>query len=465
MANNYENNFFQPHNTPSDFIPPKSNLNYTKRIKLHFAAKFKIYLKISYGIVILAIFIFGLLTGMGYTISLQKKSEIQNQNVSFLVELYDTVKENHWDKITDEQLTNLYRLGVEKLTGKPQILKKPERASLVNLLDDWLNNYDQTKQQELVVTLGDAILASLSPQNRSRLYSNDKQQELRNKVNSTDPTTDLYFVLGVDKNAPPDKINQIYQNKITTLKDDTSAEAQQQLSSAKRAFETIGDPLARTTYDKTGAEPTIVYKICEPDILYLKIKQIAPTTIDEFKQRLQETANDNLKALIIDLRSNFGGNIDTLPYLAGFFIGHNQYAYDYFRKGETEPHKTVTEKISSLARFRRIIVLIDKGTQSTAEVLATTLKKYNIGILIGETTGGRGTVENFFPLKTIIKDNIEYSALIVKAVTLRDDNQPIEGRGVEPNISIKDKDWQQQLTDYYNDRNLTSITAELLVSK
>ncbi len=388
-----------------------------------------------------------------------------NPRVNFLLNIYDLITENYWDKITDEQLTNLYRLGAEKLSGNLQTLDSSKRSYLINLLDNWLKDYDETKQQELVTTLGDAVLASLTPNNRNRLYNNQKKQVLRNVSNNIDTETNLYSVLGINKNASAEQITQAYQTKVEQLSKESTPEAKQQLETTERAYQTLGNKDDRAIYDQTGAESTISERIIAPNILYLKIKQIAPTTIEEFKNKINNLANQNLNSLIIDLRGNFGGNIDTLPYLTGFFIGPNQYAYDYYRQGKSEPHKTITEKIPILKKIRKIIILIDKGTQSTAEVLATTLKKYNIGLLVGETTGGRGTVENFFPIKTRLNESVEYYALIVKAVVLRDDGQPIEGRGVEPNINIQDKDWQKQLTDYYNDTNLTSAIDKLITNK
>ncbi len=463
MAFNQTN--FLPHDSPSS-----SSINDKKSptIKNTLIKQNKVFLMISYSVLLGTVLMLGVSLGLWATkqaFTPQPTDNSSNPRVNFLLDIYDQIKTNYWDKTTDDQLINLYRLGVEKLSGEQQTVTMHDRRDLINLLERWLNNYEETKQQELTVTLGDAILASLTPLNRSRLYSNEKKQELRNVANSTDPNTNLYSILGVDKNAKTEEIAQTYQTKTEQLSKLSTPEVQQQLQTIERAYKTLSNATDRTIYDQTGAEPTISQNLIAPNVLYLKIKQIAPTTIDELKNKINSLTTQNSSSLIIDLRGNFGGAIDTLPYLTGFFIGPNQYAYDYFRQGEIEPRKSVTNKLTNLLPPRKITVLIDKETQSTAEVLAVTLKKYNVGLVIGETTRGWGTVENFFPIKTKIKDDVEYSALIVKNVVLRDDGQPIEGRGVEPNINIKSKDWQKQLATYYNDANLTITIVNLLNNK
>ncbi|MBI5466308.1 MAG: hypothetical protein HY974_03400, partial [Candidatus Kerfeldbacteria bacterium] len=100
-------------------------------------------------------------------------------------------------------------------------------------------------------------------------------------------------------------------------------------------------------------------------------------------------------------------------------------------------------------------------TQSSAEVMAATLKKYNVGVLMGGTTRGWGTIENVFPFKTILDPNETYSAFLVHSVTLREDGQPIEGRGVEPVIKLSEAKWPEQLLAYYNYPGLVEAVRQI----
>jgi C-terminal processing protease CtpA/Prc len=117
--------------------------------------------------------------------------------------------------------------------------------------------------------------------------------------------------------------------------------------------------------------------------------------------------------------------------------------------------------LASLVQYKKVVILVDEGSQSTAEVMASVLKKYNVGVLLGRKTKGWGTVERVFPLQTKFDDNESYSAFLVHTVTLREDGLPIEGNGVEPMISIDDKNWTNQLLEHFNSESLVSAVKEV----
>ncbi|MBI5734091.1 MAG: hypothetical protein HY973_04090 [Candidatus Kerfeldbacteria bacterium] len=390
----------------------------------------------------------------------------QNVYAQFLLEIYDTVKDNYWDKIDDKKLIKLYTLGVEKLTGQPQNTTPADRDELKQMLTGVIENIsDQDKQKNLTVTLGNLVLANLSPFERSRLFTSKTEKELRDNVSNIDKTVDLYKTLGVDKNTPPDKIKQTYEQKVNELAKDKSPEAQKKLADAGRAFATLGRTDSKKFYDQSGAETTVLSRVIEPDIFYLQLKKISPQTFDEFQTVTAMVTDKPLTSLILDLRGNIGGAIDILPYFLGFFIGQDQYGYELFHQGEPEPFKTKTGWLPSLAKYKKVVVLIDGQTQSSAEVIAATIKKYNVGVVIGSTTKGWGTVENTFPLKTTIDPTENYSAFLVHSLTLRDDNQPIEGRGVNPTIKLSDKNWPEQLMTYYNYGPLAEAVKQIIAGK
>ena len=114
-----------------------------------------------------------------------------------------------------------------------------------------------------------------------------------------------------------------------------------------------------------------------------------------------------------------------------------------------------------MVRYKKVIILIDENTQSTAELFASVLKKYNVGVLIGRRTKGWGTVERIFPIKQQIDPNETYSVFLVHSLTLREDGQPIEENGVEPTISIDDPDWKNQLFAYFHWQELAQVVEEI----
>jgi C-terminal processing protease CtpA/Prc len=371
--------------------------------------------------------------------------------VAFLLEVYDKINENYWQKPEENNLITLYEKGVEKITDQPQQWNCQDKQCVEKKLEEKMNGISSEKaKKEFAQQLADIVLANLQPFGRSRLYVQKDEIALQKRVtNQTDK--DYYQELEVDKEASVEKINQKAEEKIAQLMPQAteSPEVQEKINKIKEAQQVLGDEKAKENYDTAGIAPTIEYELIQPEILHLHLTKFSPTTLEDL-QRITEKFDqgEKLDTLIIDLRDNVGGAIDGLPYFLGPFIGNNQYAYQYYHQGENEDHKTKLGWLPSLVRYKKVVVLINENAQSSAEVFASVLKKYNVGILVGKTTKGWGTVERVFPIENQIAENEKYSMFLVHRLTLRADGQPIQSKGVEPHIDITKEDWQDKLYDY-----------------
>ena len=90
----------------------------------------------------------------------------------------------------------------------------------------------------------------------------------------------------------------------------------------------------------------------------------------------------------------------------GNFLGDKQPIFEFLHKGDYEPFKSMGNKSAGLGRIKQAVILIDNQTQSSAEMMASALKKFHFGVLIGENTKGWGTVEKIFNLENIIIINL-----------------------------------------------------------
>ncbi len=188
---------------------------------------------------------------------------------------------------------------------------------------------------------------------------------------------------------------------------------------------------------------------------------MSPTTLREFALSVDSASTTpGLDSMILDLRSNVGGSLDFLQNFLGIFIGQNQYAFDLFHQGNYDVQRTVQPKFDELTRFKDIAILTDNMTQSTAEITTATFKKFNLAHVVGVPTRGWGTVENTYPLETNIDPMNKYLLLLVNSITLRDDNQSIEGQGVEPDININDTLWKSKLNNYFRSTSLIQALSE-----
>ena len=429
-----------------------------------FMSKKQSIFKILFGLIIVLIFGLGSLFGFLYAKKQGPGSEskIKNKQVAFLNEVYNIIEKNHWQTPEDQNLDQIMILGVEKLTGQPQNIDDPNREKAFSLVEDMLTKIDgQEKKNEFAASLADIILANLKPLGRSRLYTQKQEQELSNTVKNIDPSVDQYEALGVEKQATTAEIDQAYEEKQQQATSETEKQA------LKQAYQTLSDDENRQRYDQSGVNPTLIWEIYTPDILHIHLTKFSPTTVEDLQNVMKKAATENsqLNTLIFNLSDNIGGAIDYLPIFLGPFIGQGQYAYQFIHQGEIQDFKTKIGWMPEMVRYKKVVVLINNQTQSSAEVVAATLKKYNVGVLVGTTTKGWGSVERVFTLENQLSDQEKHSVFLVHSLTLSDSGQPIEESGISPLININETSWPNLLNTYFNYPRLTEVIKDLLKNK
>lgn len=412
------------------------------------------------------IFVLGVGFGYGYFKSAESKpSNIQEKNTpkAFIGEVYDKIKDNYWNNVSDAELLDLFKLAIDKNGGQVTVAKFENKDKLLAAIPTATSGMNDDTRVKFLSGVVASVLSSLPPVGRSGLYTKMQEEQLKNTVANINPEKDLYKDLGVAKGASEEAVKQAYQKQAQNLATDSSKEAQQKLKQIAYAKDTLSQTDKKKRYDQSGVEPTIFAKLVSPGVLYLQFKKFSPTSLDEF-QKVFDGFKDQtqLNSLVLDLRGNIGGAIDSTAYFLGFFLGKNQYAFDFYHKGEYLPFKTAAEKLPSMQKYKQIVVVIDQNTQSSAEMLAASLKKYHVGVLVGVPTKGWGSVERVFPLDNQISSKEIYSIFLVHSITLRDDNQPIEGRGVDPNINVKSPGWENDLFSYFRNSELTEAVKQIL---
>ncbi len=406
------------------------------------------------------IFVFGAVAGVFYF------SYPRAQNVSsyekFLTEVYQKVKENYWKKLSEKELAGGFQNALEGSTLSLNLKRVKNFKEFLSLYKKKTASLDKKSKEEITLKLANSFLASLEPRGKNKLLSKDQKQKLIATVKNQDKSKTLLKELGVSEKASVEEIRKKAEEKINELekKAKTNPKFKEKLKKAKLAEKTLTDEQKRKAYLKQGLVPTIIFEPLSSNVHYLKISRFSPQTWQEFYNTFSKENKTQASFLIIDLRGNIGGAIDILPYFLGPFIGPGNIAYEFFHQGEKIPFRTKTGWLPGLLPYKKVVILIDKKVQSSAEVAAATLKKYNVGVLVGERTMGWGTVETILPLKTKLGGK-QYTLFLVTNLTLRDDNQPIEGRGVEPDINIHSKNWKKELYDYFSLNELINFVDKL----
>ena len=140
--------------------------------------------------------------------------------------------------------------------------------------------------------------------------------------------------------------------------------------------------------------PTVNQKMLDNNIGYIQITEFDTVTLDQFTEALAVCRGSGMKGLILDLRGNPGGNLNTVCDIAREILPKGLIVYTEDKNGKrTEYTCDGTNQIKE-----PLVVLVDSGSASASEILAGAIKDYGIGTLVGTTTFGKGIVQRIISL-------------------------------------------------------------------
>ena len=163
-------------------------------------------------------------------------------------------------------------------------------------------------------------------------------------------------------------------------------------------------------------------------------KDYAGTTRD-VKKLLIELKSEGIKSLIIDLRANGGGSLSEVVSLTDLFIDRGPVVQINDTNGRTDILK---DNDSGVVYDGPMAVLIDKGSASASEIFAGAIQDYKRGVIIGETTFGKGTVQTVLPLSSYTRKAFDKPLGELKITTaqfFRVNGESTQHKGVIPDIS------------------------------
>jgi carboxyl-terminal processing protease len=165
----------------------------------------------------------------------------------------------------------------------------------------------------------------------------------------------------------------------------------------------------------------------DEQIGYVQILRFTSRTPEELETALADLQASDISGLVLDLRNNSGGLLQESVEVAGEFLDEGEVVL-YERDNQSE--RAFKVESSGLATNVPIIVLINQGTASAAELVAGAIRDNGRGILIGQTTYGKGTVQQIFRLSD------ESSLHITSAEWLTPERNTLDGTGLEPDIAM-----------------------------
>jgi carboxyl-terminal processing protease len=163
---------------------------------------------------------------------------------------------------------------------------------------------------------------------------------------------------------------------------------------------------------------------------YIRLIQFNEPTADELSKALDDLQKQGMQALILDLRNNPGGLLNSAVDVCAEFLPPNTKVVSTQGRVASQQHDYATSGAKKERPNFPMALLINEGSASGAEIVAGALKDLHRAILVGETTFGKGSVQNVMQLP----DGSAVRFTTAKYYT--PSKQVIQGNGVTPNIRV-----------------------------
>lgn len=196
------------------------------------------------------------------------------------------------------------------------------------------------------------------------------------------------------------------------------------------AREGEAEPLEFTIIRARVEIPTLESRMLDNDIAYLHLTTFGAFGVDrDVETAVQELLDQNPRGFILDLRDNPGGFLDASVNIADLFLPEGIVLYERSENGIYD--RTFESFDGDIAEDIPLVVLVNVGSASASELVAGALRDNDRAMIIGETTFGKGSVQQLRNLT----GGSELRVTIARWYTPEDVN--INGEGVVPDIEVE----------------------------
>ena len=143
---------------------------------------------------------------------------------------------------------------------------------------------------------------------------------------------------------------------------------------------------------------SVKFELLENNIGYIRLTSFNENSSSQVKEKIKKLNNNKkLKGYILDLRNNPGGLLSQAIKISDFFLDNGEIVSTKSRQ-PSENRKWFAKK-GDLTNGKTVLVLINYGSASAAEIVAGALKDHKRAIIVGENSYGKGSVQSIIPLK------------------------------------------------------------------
>ena len=333
-------------------------------------------------------------------------------------------------------VTNNYNLSYSDLSNDKELSDFIKAYS--NIVNNYYENVDKEKMLDSALNamlnyLGDNYTTYLTDEQRKALEESlqGTYQGIGVEINKD------RVITKVTKNGPAEAAGLQAGDKFLSIDgtklNDTDGNAVGLLirGTNKKAVDIIvdrnGEELTFNVKIGTIEEPAIAYGMQENNIGYIQISKFSRPLTSQMETALKELEANGMEKLIIDLRNNTGGYLDSAETTASLFLKKGKLIYSLEDKKSKEDYYDQTET----SRNYPIVVLINNNSASSAEILAAALKDSYGAVLVGQTSYGKGKVQQTYDMQD------GSMAKFTSAKWLRPTGDCIDKKGIKPDFEVE----------------------------
>lgn len=172
---------------------------------------------------------------------------------------------------------------------------------------------------------------------------------------------------------------------------------------------------------------TVSHEMKENNVGYIRITEFDTVTYEQYKEALEDLEDQGMERLIVDLRSNPGGNLDTVCDILDLMLPEGLIVYTEDKNGEREEYTSDEEN-----QFDKPLVVMMNGySASASEIFAGAIQDYGLGQIVGTQSYGKGVVQSVFDLQ----DGTSVKLTIAEYFT--PNGRSIDGEGITPDVEVE----------------------------
>ena len=216
-----------------------------------------------------------------------------------------------------------------------------------------------------------------------------------------------------------------------------------------------GEELEMTATRDTIEVKTVSYEMKENQIGYIRVSEFDTVTYDQFKEALDDLEKQGMQGLVVDLRNNPGGSLDTVTNMLRLLLPEGTIVSTKDKNGKKDE---IT--CDGTHEFKKpMAVLVNQYSASASEIFSGAVQDYGTAKIVGVTTYGKGVVQQLMDLG----DGTCLKVTIAEYYT--PNGRSINGKGVEPDVEVEYQyDEENPKADNQLDQALSTVQEEIVES-